>query len=228
MKLIMTMSPREVILRNLHHDDPPRIGMTFDGGRKNDVLFSWPDAPRGYLQKRWVEDSREYYDDEWGNVWVRMVGGSEKGEIFRPVLDDWDKLDDLIVPDYEDPACYIKMRKVFSEPTDKFRLAGIGGWVFDNARYLRKLENYLVDMALHPEEIKRLNAKVASVYETKIHWAGKAGADGIMVGEDLGTQTSVLFSPSMFRKFFKEEYTRLVGIAHNYGMKVFLHSCGQN
>jgi hypothetical protein len=29
------------------------------------------------------------------------------------------------------------------------RLAGIGGWVFDNARYLRKLENYLMDLALY-------------------------------------------------------------------------------
>jgi len=32
----------------------------------------------------------------------------------------------------------------------------------------------------------------------------------------------------MFRSYFKAMYTRLFGIAHDYGMKVFMHSCGQN
>jgi len=222
------MTPREVVLANLNHARPPRPGMTFGAGRMNDMLGIGCDASPDYVPKRWREGEQEFYDDEWGNVWVRMVGGSAKGEIFRPVLESWDNLDTLRVPDYDNPARYATMRERFARPTDLFRLAHIGGWVFDNARYLRKLEVYLTDMALYPGELRRLNSMVAAVYEAKIHGAGKAGADGIMIGEDLGTQRNTLFSPAMFREFFKPGYTRLLAIAHGYGMKVFLHSCGMN
>ena len=58
--------------------------------------------------------------------------------------------------------------------------------------------------------------------------AAEAGADGIFILEDLGTQTGLLFSPAMFRRWFKGTYTRLYGLAHELGMKVFLHSCGKN
>jgi uroporphyrinogen decarboxylase len=69
---------------------------------------------------------------------------------------------------------------------------------------------------------------VAAVYETKIRGAAAAGADGIGIGEDLGTQLGLLFSPAMFREYFKAEYTRLMGLAHELGMKVLMHSCGRN
>jgi hypothetical protein len=222
------LTPREIVLANLNHTHPPRPGLTFGGNRVNDMLGCGCDPSPEYTPRRWTEGDREFYDDEWGNLWVRMVGGSAKGEILRPALDSWDQLDSLRVPDYANPARFATMRQRFAEPTDRFRLAHIGGWVFDNARYLRKLENYLTDMALYPEELHRLNARVVAVYEAKIHGAGQAGADGIMIGEDLGTQRNTLFSPAMFREFFKPEYTRLLGIAHSYGMKVFLHSCGMN
>jgi uroporphyrinogen decarboxylase len=120
------------------------------------------------------------------------------------------------------------MTALFSQPTDKFKIAHIGGWVFDNARYLRKMEVYFTDMALYPEEVDRMHRMVGAVYEQKIHLAGKAGADGIMIGEDMGTQTGLLFSPAMFRSYFVDLYTRLLAIAHEYGMKVLMHSCGQN
>ncbi|MBN1641888.1 MAG: hypothetical protein JXA09_11700, partial [Anaerolineae bacterium] len=186
--------------------------------------------PRGYRQKRWIEGPREYYDDQWGNIWVRMRDGSIKGEIHKPAIEDWRQLDDLQLPDYSHPDCAAQMNALFSAPESrrKFRLARIGGWIFDNARYLRKMEVYFADMALYPREVVRLHDLVASVYESKIHLAGQAGADGIMIGEDMGTQTGLLFSPAMFRAYFKELYTRLLGIAHDYGMKVLMHSCGQN
>ena len=96
-------------------------------------------APYGYVQKRWVEGKLEYYDDEWGNLWVRMRDGSIKGEILKPAIEDWRQLDELRAPDYSHPDCAVRMNELFSQPTDKFKLAHIGGWIFDNARYLRKM-----------------------------------------------------------------------------------------
>lgn len=221
------MTPREIVLANIEQSGAPRAGFTFDGGRRNDTVGAGLE-PRGYAQRRWTEGELEYYDDEWGNLWVRMQGRSAKGEISRPAIADWSALEGYRVPDYTHPDCAAAMRARFAEPTDRFRLAHIGGWIFDNARYLRKLEVYLADMALYPEEVRRLNAMVAGVYERKILLAAACGADGIVIGEDLGTQTGLLFSPAMFRDFFKPTYTRLLSIAHDRGLKVFLHSCGLN
>ena len=201
--------------------------MTFDGDRISDMVGRGL-TPKGYVQRRWVEGQLEYYDDEWGNLWRRMKDGSAKGEVFKPAITDWSQLDDFRVPDYSHPDCAAAMNALFSQPTDKFRIAHIGGWIFDNARYLRKMEIYFCDMALYPQELKRLHRLVEGVYEFKIHQAGRAGADGIMIGEDMGTQTGLLFSPAMFREYFKDQYTRLMSIAHDYGMKVLMHSCGQN
>ena len=74
------MNSREIILANIAHTNPPRCGMTFDGGRIDD--FEWCGlTAHGFQQRRWTDGLREYYDDEWGNLWVRMVDGSVKGEI---------------------------------------------------------------------------------------------------------------------------------------------------
>ena len=221
------MTPREIVSANIDHTGAERAGFAFDGGRQNDFLMCGVE-PYGYRQKRWTEGKFEYYDDQWGNIWVRMVGGSQKGEIHRQVVVDWSQLDDIVPPDFGHPSCSERMRALFTQETDRYKLASIGGWIFDNARYLRKLEVYLADLALYPDEIDRMHGIVAATYEQKIHLAGKAGADGIFIGEDMGTQTGLLFSPDMFRRYFKAMYTRLLGIAHDYGMKVFFHSCGYN
>jgi len=221
------MNSREIILANINNENPPRCGLTFDRGRLTDMIGCGL-RPHGYTQKRWVDGKVEYYDDQWGNLWVRMREGSIKGEILTPVIEDWSQLDEMQTPDYSHPDCAVEMMALFAQPSDKFKLARIGGWIFDNARYLRKMETYFCDMAMYPDEVDRMHQIVAGVYEQKIHWAGKAGADGIMIGEDMGTQTGLLFSPKMFRHYFKDMYTRLMSIAHDYGMKVLMHSCGQN
>jgi uroporphyrinogen decarboxylase len=221
------MNSREIILANINHENPPRCGMDFDRGRISDFWFA-DMVPHAYQQKRWVENELEFYDDEWGNIWHRMIGGSFKGEIFQPVIKNWSDSNTLRVPDYSHPDCTAAMIELFSQPTPQFKVAALGGWIFDNARYMRKMDIYLMDMALYPEELMRLHEIVASVYAKKIHLAGKAHADGIFIAEDMGTQTGLLFSPKMFRFYFKEMYTRLFEIAHSYNMKVIMHSCGKN
>jgi len=221
------MNSKEIILANINHDDPPRPGLDFDRGRINDFLFA-DLKPHNYQQKRWVEGNREYYDDEWGNTWHRMVGGSEKGEIYKPFIQDWRDLDRLPIPDYSHPDSAKEMSELFNQPTEKFKMAVMGGWIFDNARYIRNMGVYFLDMAANPDQLNRLHKIIADVYEQKIHLAGLSGADGIFLAEDLGTQTGLLFSPKMFRYFFKTEYARLFSIAHDYGLKVIMHSCGKN
>lgn len=223
------MKPREIILANLEQSGAERIGMNFNRGRMNDILKVGAKAPAGYTQKRWQEGDKEFYDDVYGNIWVRMIDGSVKGEIHKPVLEDWSQLDEVEFPAYDIDKLSDHFAEKFADnPDDLFKLAGMGGWIFNDARYLRKMENYFMDLALYPDELKILHAEIGKVYEQKIRAAGKAGADGIMIGEDMGTQEGLLFSVDMFRDYFKDLYGYLMGVAHEYGMKVLMHSCGKN
>jgi uroporphyrinogen decarboxylase len=222
------MTSKEIILANVENRPTTRPGMTFDRGRMNDIASGGLGSPEGYTQKRWIDGALEYYDDVWGNLWVRMKDGSVKGEIYKAVIEDWKDLDTYVPPKYDIDKCAENLKRDFQNSGDKFKMAHIGGWIFDNARYLRKLEVYLMDMALYPEELTRIHSLVVDVYEKKIHAAGNSGAHGIAIGEDMGTQQGLLFSPDMWRQYFAEDYKRLFGLAHEYGMKVFMHSCGQN
>jgi hypothetical protein len=150
------MTPREIIYANLAHSGAARPGLTFSGARMNDLLGGGIGPSRTYTQRRWVEGKFEYYDDEWGNLWHRMVEGCASGEIVKPALEDWGQLDDLRLPDFDDPRRYEEMRATFAQPTDRFKLVFIPGWVFASSRYLRKMEIYFVDLVEYREEIDRL------------------------------------------------------------------------
>lgn len=223
------MLPRDIVLANIEHRDAPRPAMNFDHGRIDDFHFEWHSTPSHYQQKRWVEGIYEYYDDCWGNIWKRMKDGCEKGEVDQPILSDWSEIEKLPRCRFDIESDAATIRERFAAADEQlYKVLGIGGWIFDNARYIRDMQTYFMDMVLHPEELHQLHAMIAASYEDRIHIAGRSGADAIIIYEDMGTQRGLLFSPEMFRLFFKKLYSELMGLAHSYDMKVIMHSCGQN
>ena len=222
------MNSREIVYANLEHCNPARPGLTFDNNRIDDMCYGCSGYPQGYTPKRWAEGQYEYYDDMWGNTWGRMIDGCAAGEIFKPAIEDWAQLKDYQVPQYDFEEAVNCYRNGFVNGADKFKLAWMPGWVFASSRYLRKMEIYLMDLLLYPEELKQLHEKVAGVFEQLIRAAGKAGAEGIVFCEDMGTQNGLLFSSALWQEYFGKLYRRLFGLAHGCGMKVFMHSCGQN
>lgn len=222
------MTPREIILANVNHEPSDRPGLTFDRKRRCDTIGGGLGPSRTHQPKRWTEGPKEYYDDEWGNIWVRMVGGSQGGEIHSPAIKDWSQLKTLRLPDYDDPARYEKIRQSFAKPTDKFKMANLPGWVFATSRYLRRMEVYFVDLIEYREEIERLHEIVTGLLVKVIRGFGAAGAEGVFFCEDLGVQDRVLIGPAMWRDIFQKHYLALTAAAHECGMKVFMHSCGYN
>lgn len=221
-------TPREIVIGNLEHDAPPRHGLTFSGGRIDDMLRRGPGPSAKWKQKRWKEGSFEYYDDEWGNVWKRMIEGCSGGEVEEAAIKDWADLDDLPMPDYDDPARYEVVAQAFADTPEKYHVGGMPGWVFATSRYLRKMEVYFADLCMYREEIERLHEKVTDLLVAVVHNYGRAGADAIFYCEDLGVQDRLLIGPEMWRDIYKKHYERLVGAAREHGMKVLMHSCGYN
>jgi len=222
----MAFTSREIIRQNIECTCSERIGLNFDGGRRDD--FAWTGADHRIETRKWVEGNVEYSTDIWGNVWHRFVGMSQGGEIFKPVLESWDQLDALALPDLANPAHYQGVREQAAANTDRFCIGWMPGWPFAICRYMRRMEIYFVDLIENRDRIDALHDRVTGLLEQAIDRFGEAGVDGIMFCEDLGIQDRTLMSPAMWRDIFRPLYERLASRAHRHGMKVIQHSCGCN
>ena len=225
------MTSREIIRRVLDHDHPPRIGLTFspfDGKpRINDVVGAGPSPDPSFTEKRWAdEQGGECWDDEWGCVWRRIPGKTVGGESIEAPIKSWDDLDTYRPPSIDDPARYEAAARTFEQHPDHYRLGSIIACCFNMARYLRRMDAYLLDCAAEPEQIRRLNRVVSDLVLRQVDLYAQAGADGLFFCEDWGTQDRLLVSPAMWREVFRPDFERLISHAHRQGLTVWMHSCG--
>lgn len=106
-----------------------------------------------------------------------------------------------------------------------------GANLFEWGCYLRRMDNFLMDLVGdRPRAERLLDALVEA------HLAGLdalmpvAGphVDLIQLGDDLGMESGVFFSPQLFRELFKPRYKLIIDRIKQHAphVKVFLHSCG--
>lgn len=225
------MTGKEIIQRVLTYDHPPRIGLTYSAyegtPRIHDTAGVGPTADPNFEARRWDDDhGGECYNDEWGCVWRRIKDKTVGGEVIEQPLKTWADLDTYRLPTLDDPARYEKAARACEQITDRYILGGIAGACFNAARYLRKLENYLLDCAAEPAQVKRLNRMVSDLILRQVDIYADIGANGVMFCEDWGTQERLLVSPRMWDELFRETFARLIERAHRRGLTVWMHSCG--
>jgi len=107
-----------------------------------------------------------------------------------------------------------------------YKLGSLPGFPFNIMRKLRRLDNFLMDVLLHKEEVRELADRVTDLLMRMIDIYADIGADGIVFCEDWGTQDRLLVSPSTWRELFKPDFIKLVSFAHERGLTVWMHSCG--
>jgi hypothetical protein len=56
--------------------------------------------------------------------------------------------------------------------------------------------------------------------------AARHGFHGIHFADDWGTQTGLMISPALWRKLFKPRFRRQFVLAHELGLHVWYHCCG--
>ena len=187
--------------------------------------MAYPASERSHWRK--VSAARWERVDEWGNTWARQEETS-KGEVVKGALESLDDMERLRLPDLANPAYYARARAAFARQAgEKFRVGGLPGLSFNIARKLRRLDQYLMDLALEPDKMLVLHRRIEELLERMVVQYARAGADAVMLNEDWGTQQGLIIHPDMWRRLFKPGFVRVATVAHEHGLKLFMHSCGK-
>jgi uroporphyrinogen decarboxylase len=225
------VTSRELIQRVLARDNPPRIGLTFSAfegqPRICDTAGAGPSIDPAFEPARWNdEEGGECWTDEWGCTWRRLPGKTKGGEVIEAPIQTWDDLQTYAPPTLSDPSRYESAARTFEQTADRYRLGSIAGCCFNIARYLRRMDQYLLDCAAEPDRVKTLNRMVSDIVADQVDIYADIGAEGVFFCEDWGTQDRLLVSPTMWRDLFRPGFERLLSRAHSKGLTVWMHSCG--
>jgi uroporphyrinogen decarboxylase len=114
--------------------------------------------------------------------------------------------------------------------TDRALLIGVGCNLFEWGTFLRRIDNFLMDLYMEPENVHRLlDALLESHLEFLAKVCESVGdiVDIIKFGDDLGTNTGPLFDTETYCEFFKPRHQMMCDFvkAHS-SAHTMLHSCG--
>lgn len=114
--------------------------------------------------------------------------------------------------------------------SDRALMLVIGCNLFEWGTFLRRMDNFLMDLVAEPEQVEALLDALMERHLATLEKACRAVGDVVDIirfGDDLGTNSGPFMSPNTYRKLFKPRHTMLCDYVHKHSqMKTFLHSCG--
>jgi uroporphyrinogen decarboxylase len=166
--------------------------------------------------------------DEWGITWQR--DGYYNTPVIHPFADmTAGEIAGAPFPDPLDAGRYAELRRLVSQYGNEYFIgADVSGTLFEPAYHLRSMENLMMDLAAGSEEADILLDRLRDFSSTVSLEAVRMGVDWVWLGDDMGTQISMLMSPAMWRRYFKPRMRQIIGDirAEKPDMIVAYHSCG--
>ncbi|MEJ5201939.1 MAG: uroporphyrinogen decarboxylase family protein [Anaerolineales bacterium] len=137
-------------------------------------------------------------------------------------------------PNMDDPTRVAHVREQARKLRDENRYAIIGTpWLLfplERAFAMQGMDKFLINLATNRDFAKALLEKIASLCKQLMgHFLDEAGdlIDIIKIGDDLGTQESLLISPKMYREILKPIHADFIAfIKSKTKAKVFFHTDG--
>ena len=116
------------------------------------------------------------------------------------------------------------------ENTDKALMIVCGCNLFEWGTFLRKIDNFLMDLVLDPVNVEKLLDALLEIHLKTLENVCRAVGDIVDIirfGDDLGMDSGPFMSPDTYRQLFKPRHKILCDyVKKNSRMKTFLHSCG--
>ncbi|MHB9071055.1 MAG: uroporphyrinogen decarboxylase family protein [Sedimentisphaerales bacterium] len=167
------------------------------------------------------------WKDEWGTAWQSV--DDSMGQVIKPALPDWKDFDKFKVP-LVIPDMFQIARSIRQQSHDKFCTGKLHFGIWDRIMFLRGDEAAMMDIASEPQKIEKL-ADIILQYNLDLltQWTKPGPAqkiDGIYITDDFGLENAMMMSPVLWRQIFKPRYKILIKQAHEAGIAVQFHSCG--
>jgi len=116
------------------------------------------------------------------------------------------------------------------QQTDRAIMVVCGCNLFEWGTFLRRMDNFLMDLAAEPEQVERLLDALMEQHLKTLDQVCRAVGDVvdlIRFGDDLGTLSGPFMSVKTYRRLFKPRHQQLCDfVKRNSRMHTFLHSCG--
>lgn len=129
--------------------------------------------------------------------------------------------------DYGDIDVFAESVQNIRKYTDAYVLVGIWTSDFEKAYIARGIQNFLADMAGEPEFAQRLldfiTEKNLAILEKIVK---VPGIDGVLLGNDWGSQRDLLMSPTTWRTMLAPGAKKEYDVIRAAGLDVWVHSCG--
>jgi len=137
-------------------------------------------------------------------------------------------------PDMSDPTRIAHVRDASKRLAEENQYAILATpWLlfpFERAHAMQGMEAFLLNMALEPDFARALMERIAGYCKQLMgRFLEELGdnVDIIKIGDDLGTQTSLMISPKMYREILKPIHADFISfIKARTKAKIFFHSCG--
>jgi uroporphyrinogen decarboxylase len=221
------MNSRERVLTALDHKEPDRIPihnfltpevlenveeLTNTRGFDAEIAAGndWLIYTIGVCANFYLKPVHEYVD-EWNITWRRVPHqGGIYTEMVNHPLSNLKSYDNYTFPDPHDKNRYKGLKNIIKKyKKDYVIVGGIPCTLFENAWYLRGMENWLIDLIENKDFVNDLLDRLMDFYIECGKILIDSGVDIIWTGDDFGMQDRMFIRKEQFKEFFKPRYAKI-------------------
>lgn len=211
-------SRKETVKKAITFNDPAYVPILFFNRDKDQSDIIMIDVVRHFEGKGGLES-------EWGFVWER--NDETMGQPKEPLLTVGQSADSLRIPDPKRSDRFEAVHPTMERyGRDRYYLASLVLSGFTVMSFLKGFSETLIDLYTDDPDIHTLADIVFGFESDVIRLLPGLGFDGVAFFDDWGTQTNLIISPELFRRFFKPRYKAQFDLVHSLGMDVYFHCCG--
>lgn len=218
------MDSKTRVLTALNHEKPDRVPFNFWMDRR---LMAEYEKKLGHRHWRVTHYGADVIESFHGLQFPEGPTDKRDGTVWHtgPAFEDWNKIDELVLPDPYEESVYNLLKSDLEEFPDKAVLLNVitpWGVIAE----MRTYELVYMDMYEYPEAFKRLSRRIADIMKAVVERACQMGVTALYIQEDLATSQSLSMSPGMIQEFCLDYAKDFVDIAKSYNKPVLFHSDG--
>jgi uroporphyrinogen decarboxylase len=191
--------------------------------------------PADVLERNATRPSHSDYIDSWGSGAVE-IGPDDWFPSVCPMADATtiEQVEDYPWPDMDDPTrvAHVAAEAARLAEANEYAIMATPWLLFplERAFAMQGMETFLMNLAMRPDFAEALLWKIeerCKVLMGHLLEALAENVDIIKIGDDLGTQESLLMSPAMYRRILKPVHADFIRfIRERTPAKVFFHTDG--